>query len=312
MISGFVISYTLARTPSFRNFCLNRFSRLFPAMLFCSLLTYGGICLLDRPTTFPYGHELCNLLPGFTFVNPQLWWMLGGHQFHWINGSYWTLWTEVQFYLFASVIYYLNKRQFFRNLLLGGITMAWLKYLPGYFLNNYPDAAARTGLDGFLRNWRYADELFNLCFFIGWFLLGTLFWSLHEIGMTKLWRFFFALVLAGVTKDSFNYFPTIAWPLCAGLALFCGVFSWMIFRAPVSVPGSFFFRRIGIISYSMYLIHEEIGLLLINHFHHLLGGLSCLAPFLIIGLAAGFAELSYRWYERYLTKALRRWLSATL
>ena len=54
MISGFVISYTLDHTNSFREFCINRLSRLFPAMLLCSLLTLIIVRTLDNEFLFPY------------------------------------------------------------------------------------------------------------------------------------------------------------------------------------------------------------------------------------------------------------------
>lgn len=118
MVSGFVICYTPERTPGFWHFHVNRFARLFPAMLLCSLLTLGVVQCLDHPVVFINAHTFRNLLPGLTFTNPQLWSLAGGTNFHWINGSYWTLWIEVQFYLLASVVYYVQKRYFFLNLLL--------------------------------------------------------------------------------------------------------------------------------------------------------------------------------------------------
>lgn len=307
IISGFVISYTLERTPGFWHFHINRFARLFPAMLLCSMLTLGIIRWLDQPVVFTNAHAFRNLLPGLTFTNPHLWAMLTGTEFHWINGSYWTLWVEVQFYLLASVVYYAGKQHFFRKLVLSCIALSGLKYLPGYALNNYPDALSHLGLAAFFRGWNYVDELFNLCFFVGWFLLGALFYRLYKMGWSWLFSITFLLVLACLVRDNFYYFPTITWPLCTGLAIFCSLFFWMILcKRALVFPGSAFFRRIGMISYGIYLIHEEVGLLLIDHFSVLLGRLSFLAPFVVIVLVTCFAELSYRWYEQRFTRLLKR------
>jgi len=307
MISGFVISYTLQRTTGFWAFHVNRFARLFPAMLLCSLLTYGFACWIDYPVAFPRAHFSENLLPGLTFINPQLWSLVFRADFHWINGSYWTLWTEVQFYLLASIIYFTNKRHFLTNLLIIGIALSCLKYLPGYGLNNYPDQLASVGLTEFFRGWNYTNELFNLCFFIGWFLMGALFYRLYAIGWSWRWQISFILVFVFLVRDNFYYFSTISWSLCAGLVLFCSLFFWLILRKQqLRVPGDIFFRRVGVISYSMYLIHEDIGLLLINHFNHVMGSLGFLAPFVVIMLVVGFAEFSFRWYERATAKFLKQ------
>lgn len=311
IISGFVISYTLEHTPGFWSFQFNRFSRLFPAMLLCSLLTFGLAALLDNPAQFPDSHEWHNLLPGFTFINPHLW-SLTGTSYHWINGSYWTLWVEVQLYLFASVLFYSNKQHFFRNILLAGLGLSLMKYLPGYALNNFGDTVAHYGLTGFFRGWNYAGELFNLSFFIGWFLLGALFYRLYSTGWSRLLVLAFALVMACLLRDAFNYFKESAGPLGTGMVIICGLFFWMILRKkPLIIPGGALLKRTGRISYTVYLVHEVNGLMLINHFYVLLGNFSFLAPWLILASAILFAELSFRWYERpagiWLRKKLNAW-----
>ncbi len=65
------------------------------------------------------------------------------------------------------------------------------------------------------------------------------------------------------------------------------------------------FKRIGVISYSMYLIHEVIGALLIRHFAKDPGWVPFI-PLLRIGLTILFAELSYRFYERMTSIWLKR------
>ena len=64
--------------------------------------------------------------------------------------------------------------------------------------------------------------------------------------------------------------------------------------------------HIGIISYSMYLIHEDIGVLLIHRYSSLLGRASFLSPFLMILLTIGFSSLSFRYYEKKAGSFLKR------
>ena len=62
--------------------------------------------------------------------------------------------------------------------------------------------------------------------------------------------------------------------------------------------------RIGVISYSIYLIHEQIGILLINRYQKYLGNWSGLSPFIVIVIVICYGELSYRFYEKMASKIL--------
>ena len=73
MISGFVICYTLERTGNGSLFARNRFARLFPAMLLCSLITIFLCRWLDSDSLFPYAHKFQNLLPSLSFISPEIW-----------------------------------------------------------------------------------------------------------------------------------------------------------------------------------------------------------------------------------------------
>jgi peptidoglycan/LPS O-acetylase OafA/YrhL len=66
------------------------------------------------------------------------------------------------------------------------------------------------------------------------------------------------------------------------------------------------FRRLGVISYTVYLIHDTAGMLLITRYGGFLGSWSPLAPFITIVIVFGFAELSYRLYEKNASRILKR------
>jgi peptidoglycan/LPS O-acetylase OafA/YrhL len=67
-----------------------------------------------------------------------------------------------------------------------------------------------------------------------------------------------------------------------------------------------FLSRIGVISYSIYLIHEDIGVLLINKYGKYMGSWSPASPFIVMILAVCFAGLSYRFYEKRVALFLKR------
>jgi len=137
MISGFVISYTLAHTEGLLSFFRNRFSRLFPPMLLCSLVTFAVMCFLDDHYLFRSAHQVKNFAPGLTFTNPSIWTLLTKVNFQWLNGSYWSLWPEIQFYVISSGLYFLSKKHFFRNMLVVGILISFIKYIPIHFLDSH-------------------------------------------------------------------------------------------------------------------------------------------------------------------------------
>jgi len=180
MISGFVISYTLENTPSLLSFYKNRFIRLFPAVLLCSLITFTVSRALDGRNLFGNAHQIKNFLPSLTFINPNLWKLITGIDFHWINGSYWSLWVEVQFYAIASAAYFISKKNFFRNMLLVGIAVAIAKYIQINLIGNHTAYLKLHGLLPIFVSWQYGNELFNITFYITWFLPGVFFYHLYK------------------------------------------------------------------------------------------------------------------------------------
>ena len=119
IISGFVITLSLHNSNSFADFGVKRFSRLFPAMLVCSALTY--IASYVGPST--YDSRAINFIPSLTFIDPLFFNLIfRRNDIQWMDGAYWTLFTEVRFYFIASAIYFYDKPKFFRNILLFSIS----------------------------------------------------------------------------------------------------------------------------------------------------------------------------------------------
>src|SRR6202012_496098 len=99
-------------------FLKNRWIRLFPPMLLCTVITFIVFITLDTAVIFPDSHDPRNFLPSLTFITPKIWTLLLHKNFAWTNGSYWTLWNEVQFYVLASLLFFLGaKEKFLQNLL---------------------------------------------------------------------------------------------------------------------------------------------------------------------------------------------------
>lgn len=73
-------------------------------MLICSaLILFTSSYFSERPAGIP---TWVSLLPGLTFVEPEWWAMILGHPVHGIEGSFWSLYVEFKFYIFAACVYY--------------------------------------------------------------------------------------------------------------------------------------------------------------------------------------------------------------
>ncbi len=104
-ISGYVILITLEKCKGFWEFMRRRWLRLFPAMLICSLIVYctAGI-FHERPLGTP---TLASLIPGLTFIEPQWIGDLLQRPQPILEGSFWSLYVEMRFYVFFGIVYFL-------------------------------------------------------------------------------------------------------------------------------------------------------------------------------------------------------------
>lgn len=302
VISGFVISYTLENTANLSSFFKNRFIRLFPPLLLCTLITYGVAALLDKGGDVPFAHQPVNLLPSLTMINPALWTYLIHRPVAWINGSYWSLWVELEFYFIAAILYFSARGSFFRNLLVTTIVVTIVKYIPPVVLHFAAGTAYRSVMP-FFASWKTITGLFKIVFYLPWFTLGALFYQWYK--GVRWWadrqlRLLVLIVLCLQYTDLYIY---SGWVLQICISIF---FLVLIYKREylgfLDLP---VFKRIGVISYSMYLIHEVIGILLLLKWNTVLKH-NPLLPILMICLTILFAELSYRFYEQPVSGWLKR------
>ena len=107
VMSGFLISASLERNSNLRQYFTNRFSRIFPGLWVCVLLTMIVFSSLARISffhaeTFPW---LLAQSVGFIYT-PSFLDQFGYGSY---NGSLWTLVVELQFYLILPIIYLAQK-----------------------------------------------------------------------------------------------------------------------------------------------------------------------------------------------------------
>lgn len=235
IVSGFVICMTLDRCSSFGEFMGKRWLRLFPAMLLASLLIFATAGFVDRPAGIP---KLSAIVPGLTFIDPKWWAFVHGPTD--LEGSFWSLYAEMKFYVFAGATYFLLGRRWVIAGLLSGLAIYWVTLAPHLGLAHY------------------ALFLLDVPYW-AWFACGALFYESYRSGRA---RAFWAAVLVGAIASivpvpgvgiipNMEFVPLLGFPL---VLLFAGALTRPSIQRCLS---NRFLLFVGFISYPLYLIHEQ-------------------------------------------------------
>lgn len=296
-ISGFVITQTLHNSKSSKDFAFKRFSRLFPTMLVCSILTY----LISFIPPYTYDSNALNFLPSLTFIHPKIYNALFGTElFKWMDGAYWSLFVEVRFYILVAIIYIINKSRFYRNFLYLSMAIAIMFPLSIYFK---------------------IDKVRNLLNFV--FIADAILWFVFGIGCFYLYlgyiqraaAYFFVsvvgtilYVLAMTSQSDKNFNANVV--LIASLIIFSFFLISMKVKFVTDLLSSKFLTSIGLASYSLYLLHQHIGekiIVAINDVmsvNHIPFFVFTIVPFLVFLVFSFFALLLFKYYESPMNKIL--------
>lgn len=297
MISGFVILYTLENTNDFIKFWKNRIVRLVPTMFFASLLTYFFVTIFDTEVLFPTSHYFKNILASITFIPPDTFASILklNTQLDYISGSYWSLWPEIQFYFFVSVIYFLNKDKF---------TIIFLGLSSLLIIVNYILPKMDGGLTNKMKSFLI---IFNLIESLPYFCFGVLFYLLYK---NKLFKkavpLYLSLSFIGLV--SFQIYMGYSAPIKLGMFfVFFSLFIMLIyFPELIGFIENKLFLKIGMSSYFLYLIHENIGVLIINKYAVFLNSYHFVFPLLIILLMSILSILYTYKIERKVSKYFKK------
>lgn len=240
LISGYVILMTLERSDGAWDFLRRRWLRLFPAMAVCSAISFAFSTVLpDGPGGSP---SFVDLIPGMLFIEPA-WLHRIGLDWNAIEGTFWSIFVEVKFYLVAALLF---SRLGAKRL---AITLAGLYAISVAAAFAY---ASSPGV-GFVSGLRETCLFLGLEHF-GWFAAGAAL-LIHHNGASRSWLLF-ALVTA-LASSAFKY------GLALRPAVVCAAVSMLFLfasRSPllIRILGSRPLLFIGFISYPLYLVHEGI------------------------------------------------------
>ena len=202
------------------------------------------------------GPRPLDLVSSLTTAEPKLLGALGIHS-DYVIGSVWTLFVELRFYALAAFAYFfLSRRQFVLGLLaFSAVSMAV--------------ALARGSLEGGIGMVLTSVTLVRS---IGWFALGAYCFTLHTgtrtLAETGLAVLNWVLVVAIYWVYPPHLSPDLLTPRLASAlitfampALFALSVVMPALQKPLERP---WLIKIGAVSYSLYLIHEAVGVALIS------------------------------------------------
>lgn len=230
IISGFVIYYSISASSSIKDFLVKRFIRLYPTYWLCMAITFAVVSLFGL-----VGREA-----GWKDALVNISMFQGVFHVKFVDPSYWSLSIELFFYLFIALVFYINWQRFMSAILVG-----WLLLIVLYnFVFKIPGA-------GLFFNLQYGML----------FVAGIAFYRI-KIQKQTGW-FNHALILA-------------SYLLCLAVLKHMDGFWWGITTVYIlvylAIYGKLwfienrFFFFFGRISYALYLIHDNVGLVLLQEF----------------------------------------------
>jgi peptidoglycan/LPS O-acetylase OafA/YrhL len=300
IISGFVISQTLQKTSTLKAFAVKRLIRLWPAMILCSTITFFVVMLMDQRQQFPFFHSrtVLDFLPSWTFIPPILWnAILNREGIAYVDGVYWSLFAEIVFYIFGGIIFFLKPRAFLQNWLGATLFVNSIRLVTSpknHFL--FPDNI--NSVFSIIYN-VYLELHFSYWVY---FSLGVFFYHLYS----KNIRHRSAIVMMAMLVGLEVYFigdNTLRILLLAVIVLFLILVyreSWLSFLRLKGVVW------IGLVSYPLYLLHENIGIILINRIGEITNRIgAAYLPFIIAIVMLVVSSLIFKFYERPITSYLK-------
>lgn len=288
VISGFVIALTLYDTRSPFDFLVRRVARLVPAMLICATISFLMLWWIDTPFAIAHRVGFAGFVPSLTFTDPWLWQkLLPGTDY--IDGAYWSLFVEVRFYFWAALTYYLVGRRWFLPTFLVGALMALCAY------GLLPEKSAKL-----------AVLMLFFPHYLPLFCTGMLAHALHDGQRSLLVKLAF-LLFAGLAVWSVQVDGVIPMLITAAIV---ALFPILLYRrrwlAPLAHPA---LVLVGSSSYSLYLIHQYVGVSVITLLppgQSMLVYAACLIALILALIACGY--LVYRTVEQPIQRGTRHWL----
>lgn len=228
MISGFVIFMTLHRVRYPMDFVISRFSRLFPAYWAAVVVTF----------LLMHAIELPGKTVSLTTAGMNLFMLHGLFRIPHVDGVYWTLEIELLFYSLAFTLYATKQLERIHTVL-----MFLLGLRLSYFLANE--------LLGIELSWTLSHLL--ILPYIAWFAIGIMIYRriiLHAESVSKDWLVILAAIIQLGAVEGYEL---------ALLATLLTIIVLAAAKGQLPILNNPVLGWLGAISYTLYLLHENIG-----------------------------------------------------
>lgn len=240
IISGFVISLTLEKGRNITEFAISRFSKLFPTYWFCLAFTSLVLYFFRGSNFFDSDQFLFNLT-----MAPQFFWREP------IDGSYWTLMYELFFYFIIAIMFGKSGKitikplviTFMVFVLFTLINFIYPMHVKLQYLLLFPHLHLFWAGIVFYKMWEYKKDFNNISLtasscFIYLLLLFQWLMCLFEINRVNL--------------------------ISSSLISLYFLLFYLFINKKLEFLENRIFIKLGAISYSLYLIHQEVGYVIIE------------------------------------------------
>jgi len=229
LVSGFVIFWTISRSEKPFDFVWSRFSRLYPPFWVALLITFICVTVFTLPNReVDIGTLLLNFLMFHEYFGIS----------H-VDGVYWTLTIELAFYFWILIIFCFGQIKNIEKILILWLCCSAL--LSFYGLDEKIDHRLKS---------------FFILDYIELFAAGICFYK-YKIKNHNL--FTHITIFLAVITIYFSY----TFKISLGISLMYLLF-WLITIGKIKILGSKVFVYFGTVSYSLYLIHQNVGYIIIN------------------------------------------------
>lgn len=232
IISGFVIYMSIMRARSASDFAIKRSIRLYPSYMFAVVLTFiiVSMSVMDD-LKVGFGEALINmtmLQDFFTGIDR-------------VDGVYWTLRVELTFYVLMGVLLLFGKAKHIMP-----VTLGWFA---ASVLIQVIHRTVDTELTSIIREYSIAS-------FSHMFIIGMMFYAIWQHG--HRFRYHMVIAMAVIYDIFFQSVENAMFTL-----LFIALFH-LILAGRLKFLSSKVFVFFGTISYPVYLVHQNIGYVMIN------------------------------------------------